>query len=164
MFHLLHHRALYVDPVQIALLHQPIDPQIPLINNRLYKHIVDEAPLHAPLLAQVGCEFATLPFEVGSIHLSSSALDHLRIEDNLHTLSLEDGKRQPDSIVEMEYGIIERQHPRLKGNVQLHHFFPSKNAAIVSPRFCHPSHSEEMLPLGCSSSPLKQPEVKSVGF
>ena len=92
-------------------------------HRQLYKHIVDEAPLHAPLLVQVGCASAALPLEVGSIHLSSSALDHPRIADNVRTPSLEDGRCQPDSVVEMEHGTVERQHLCLKGNVQLRRFF-----------------------------------------
>ena len=33
MFHLLHCMDLYVDPIPIVLLHQPLGPQIPLIDN-----------------------------------------------------------------------------------------------------------------------------------
>ena len=63
--------------------------------------------MHAPLSTQVGCASTTLPLEVGSIHSSSFALDHPRIEDNLRTPSLED-RCQPDSVLDMEHGIVKR--------------------------------------------------------
>ena len=103
----------------------------PTPHRQLYKHYTDEAPLHAPLLIQIGCASTALLFQVGNINPRSHALDYPCFEDNMWIACVDDG-RQPQFVSEMKHGTDGGQHPCSKGKVYLHRSFPSKVVGIVS--------------------------------
>ena len=161
MFHLLHCKDLYVDPVLIVLLHQPLGPQIPLIDNFIsIVQMRPTAPLDAAVPVQVGCVTATVPFQVGSMNRTFSVLHYPHLEDNLWTVCVDDGC-QPHIVSKMKHGTSGGQHRWLEGKVHLCRSFPSKVGGIVSRGFCRPCHSEGVHPCGHSSGPLEQPLAKS---
>ena len=86
-------------------------------------------------------------------------LDYPRLEDNLWTVCVDDG-RQPHIASELKHGTSGGQHRRPEGKVHLRRSFPSKVGGIVSPGFCRPCHSEGVLPRGRSSGAMEQPHAK----
>ena len=114
-------------------------------HRQLYKQCADEAPLDAAVLVQVGCATAAVPVQVDSMIRMFPVCDYPCLEDNLWTVCVDDG-REPHIASEVKHGTRGGQHHRLEGNVHLHHSFPSKVGGIVLPGFCHPCHSEGVLP------------------
>ena len=109
---------------------------------------------------QVGCATAAVPIQVDSMNRTFPALDYPRLEDNLWMVCVDDG-REPHIASEVKHGIRGGQHCWLEGKVHLSHSFPSKVGGIVSLGFCHPCHSEGLLPRGRSSGAMEQPPAKS---
>ena len=147
MSHLFHCKALYVDPIPIVLLHQPLDPQIPLIENftsiarmrplcmLLYLSTLDVLLLHFLFKLTI-----LIPGPLPLITLVSRIIYGLFVWMMIY---------QPQFVSKMKHGVGGGKHPRLKGKVHLHHSFPSKVASIVSPRICGPCLTEEVFLQGC---------------
>ena len=129
-------------------------------HRQLYKQCVDEAPLDAAVHVQVGCATATVPVQIDSMNCTFSVCDYPRLEDNLWTVCMDDG-RDLHIASEMKHNTSGGQHRRPEGKVHLRCSFPSKVGGIVSPGFCRPCHSEGVLPRGRSSGAMKQPPTKS---
>ena len=128
-------------------------------HRRLYKQCADEAPLDAAVPVQVGCATAAVPVEVDSMNRMFPVLDYPRLEDNLWTMCVDDG-REPHIASEMKHSTSGGQHRRPEGNIHLRRSFPSKVGGIVSPGFCRPCHLEGVLPRGRSSGAMEQPPAK----
>ena len=116
--------------------------------------------MDAVVPVQVGCAITAVPVQVGSMNRTFPVLHYPRLEDNLWTVCVDDG-RQPHIVLEMKHGTSGGQHRRPEGNVHLCRSFPSKVGGIVSLGFCCPCHSEGVLPCGRSSGALEQPPAKS---
>ena len=129
-------------------------------HRQLYKHSADEAPLDATVSVQVGCATAVVSVQVDRMNCTFPVLDYPRLKDNLWTVCVDDG-HEPHIASEVKHGIRGGQHRRPEGKVHLRHSFPSKVGGIVSLGFCHPYHSEGVLPRGCSSGAMEQPRAKS---
>ena len=129
-------------------------------HRQLYKHCAGEAPLDAAVFVQVGCATVTVPVQVDSMNRTFPACDYPRLEDNLWTVCVDDG-REPHIASEMKHGTSGGQHRRPEGKVHMCRSFPSKVGGIVSPGFCCPCHSEGVLPCGRSSGAMEQPPAKS---
>ena len=155
MFHLLHCKDLYVDPVPIVLLHQPLGPQIPLTDN--FTSIVQ---MDAAVPVHVGCATAVVPFQVGSMNRTFPIFYYPCLKDNLWTVCIDDG-RLPHIVSEMKHSTSGGQHRRLEGKVHLRRSFPSKVGGIVLLGFCRPCYSEGVLPRERSSGAMEQPPAKS---
>ena len=129
-------------------------------HRQLYKHCANEAPLDATVPVQVGCATVAVPFQVGSMNRTFPVLHYPCLEDNLWTVRVDDG-HQPHIISEIKHGTSGGQYHRPEGKVHLRRSFPSKVGGIMSPGFCRPCHSEEVLPRGHSSGAMEQPPAKS---
>ena len=121
-------------------------------HRQLYKHCADEAPLDAAVLVQIGCATAVpvqigCLVQVGNMNRMFHVLHYPCLKDNLWIMCVDDG-RQPHIVSEMKHGTSGGQHHWPEGNVHLRRSFPSKVGGIVSPGFCHPCHSEGVLPRG----------------
>ena len=121
---------------------------------------MNEAPLDAAVPVQVGCATAVVPVQVDSMNRTFPVRDYPRLEDNLWTVCVDDG-REPHIASEVKHATLGWQHRRPEGKVHLRCSFPSKVGGIVSPRFSRPCHSEGVLPLGRSSGAMEQPPTKS---
>ena len=130
------------------------------LHRQLYKQCADEAPLDATVPVQVGCATAAVPVQVNSMIRTFPVYDYPRLEDNLWAVCVDDG-RVPHIASEVKHGTRGGQHRRPEGNVHLRHSVPSKVGGIVSVGFCHPCHSEGVLPRGRSSGAMEQPPAKS---
>ena len=129
-------------------------------HRQLYKQCADEAPLDAAVPIQVGCATAVVPVQVDSMIRTFPVRDYPRLEDNLWTVCVDDG-REPHIASEVKHGTHGGQHRRPEGNVHLRRSVPSKVGGIVSAGFCRPCHSEGVLPRGRSSGAMEQPPAKS---
>ena len=129
-------------------------------HRQLYKHSADEAPLDAAVPVQVGCATAAVPIQVDRMNCTFLALYYPRLEDNLWTVCVDDG-REPHIASEVKHGTHGGQHRQPEGKVHLRRSFPSKVGGIVSPGFCCPCHLEGVLPRGRSSGAMEQPPAKS---
>ena len=129
-------------------------------HRQLYKQCADEAPLDAAVPVQVGCTTAAVPVQVNSMDRMFPVLDYPRLEDNLWTVCVDDG-REPHIASELKHSTSGGQHRRPEGKVHLRRSFPSKVGGTISPGFCHPYHSEGVLPRGRSSGAMEQPPAKS---
>ena len=129
-------------------------------HRQLYKQCANKAPLDAIVPIQVGCATAAVPVQVNSMDRTFPVRDYPRLEDNLWTVCVDDG-REPHIASELKHGTSGGQHHRSEGKVHLRRSFPSKVGGIVSPGFCRPYHSEGVLPRGRSSGAMEQPPAKS---
>ena len=129
-------------------------------HRQLYNHSADEAPVDAAVPVQVGCATAAIPVQVDSMNRTIPVCDYPRLEDNLRTVCVDDG-REPHIASEVKHGTRGGQHRRPEGKIHLRRSIPSKVGGIVSPGFCRPCHSEGVLPRGRSSGAVEQPPAKS---
>ena len=123
-------------------------------HRQLYKHCADEAPLDAAVPVQVGCATTAVFVQVDSMNRTIPVRDYPRLEDNLRTVYMDDG-REPDIASEVKHGTRGGQHRWPEGKVHLHRSVPSKVGGIVSPGFCRPCHSKGVLPRGRSSGAVE---------
>ena len=79
---------------------------------------------------QVGCATVAIHVQVGSMDRTFFVLDYPRLEDNLWTVCVDDG-RQPHIVSEMKHGTGRGQHRRCEGKIHLRRSFFSKVGGIV---------------------------------
>ena len=80
-------------------------------HRQLYKQCKDEAPLDAAVPVQVGCATAAVPIQVDSMNRTIPVRDYPRLEDNLRTVCVDDG-REPHFASEVKHGTRGGQHRR----------------------------------------------------
>ena len=74
--------------VVAIFLHRPLEHQKCRINSFIS---IAEVPLHAFVHVHDKCVFSLVCVHVHDIHPRHSKLDHLQVEDNLHSISAGDG-------------------------------------------------------------------------